>query len=149
MNDTLRDYQQEMKLRLFKEWELHRSVMVQMPTGTGKTHLLAAIVREFLRGSGFVTATGWTSPSPFRPLCSSRAGTRFPLSDPPAPGGAPQSIPGCRNHAGIPSLWRPADASFPYRWASAPSHSDETPTPQRGGASSPAGNHEECRLGNT
>jgi superfamily II DNA or RNA helicase len=26
--------------------------MVQMPTGTGKTHLLAAIVREFLRGSG-------------------------------------------------------------------------------------------------
>lgn len=52
MNDTLRDYQQEMKLRLFKEWELHRSVMVQMPTGTGKTHLLAAIVREFLCGSG-------------------------------------------------------------------------------------------------
>ena len=51
-NDTLRDYQREMKLRLFREWELHRSVMVQMPTGTGKTHLLAAIVREFLHGSG-------------------------------------------------------------------------------------------------
>ena len=51
-NDTLRDYQQEMKLRLFEEWEFHRNVMVQMPTGTGKTHLLAAIVREFLRGSG-------------------------------------------------------------------------------------------------
>ena len=51
-NDTLRDYQREMKLRLFREWELHRSVMVQMPTGTGKTHLLAAIVREFLLGSG-------------------------------------------------------------------------------------------------
>ena len=51
-NDGLRDYQQEMKLRLFEEWELHRSVMVQMPTGTGKTHLLAAIVREFLCGSG-------------------------------------------------------------------------------------------------
>ncbi|RHK82312.1 hypothetical protein DW031_20930, partial [Phocaeicola vulgatus] len=50
-NDTLRDYQQEMKLRLFEEWEFHRNVMVQMPTGTGKTHLLAAIVREFLRGS--------------------------------------------------------------------------------------------------
>ena len=27
-NDGLRDYQQEMKLRLFEEWELHRSVMV-------------------------------------------------------------------------------------------------------------------------
>ena len=51
-NDCLRDYQQEMKFRLFEEWELHRSVMVQMPTGTGKTHLLAAIVREFLCGSG-------------------------------------------------------------------------------------------------
>ncbi|WP_366525798.1 DEAD/DEAH box helicase family protein, partial [uncultured Phocaeicola sp.] len=38
-NDGLRDYQQEMKLRLFTEWEFHRSVMVQMPTGTGKTHL--------------------------------------------------------------------------------------------------------------
>ena len=46
-NDCLRDYQQEMKLRLFEEWELHRSVMVQMPTGTGKTHLLAAVVKEF------------------------------------------------------------------------------------------------------
>ena len=50
-NDNLRDYQQEMKLRLFEEWELHRNVMVQMPTGTGKTHLLTAIVREFLHGS--------------------------------------------------------------------------------------------------
>ena len=51
-NDGLRDYQQEMKLRLFKEWEFHRSVMVQMPTGTGKTHLLAAVVKEFLCGIG-------------------------------------------------------------------------------------------------
>ena len=50
-NDILRDYQQEMKVRLFEEWEFHRNVMVQMPTGTGKTHLLAAIVREFLHGS--------------------------------------------------------------------------------------------------
>ncbi len=41
-----------MKLRLFEEWELHRSVMVQMPTGTGKTHLLAAVVKEFLCGGG-------------------------------------------------------------------------------------------------
>ena len=47
----LRDYQQEMKLRLFAEWESHRNVMVQMPTGTGKTHLLTAIVREFLHVS--------------------------------------------------------------------------------------------------
>lgn len=51
-NDSLRDYQQEMKSRLFEEWELHRSVMVQMPTGTGKTHLLAAVVKEFLHRFG-------------------------------------------------------------------------------------------------
>ena len=51
-NNSLRDYQQEMKSRLFKEWEFHQSVMVQMPTGTGKTHLLAAVVREFLHRSG-------------------------------------------------------------------------------------------------
>jgi len=50
-NDVLRDYQQEMKARLFEEWNLHRNVMVQMPTGTGKTHLLTAIVREFLHRS--------------------------------------------------------------------------------------------------
>ena len=40
-----------MKVRLFEEWELHRNVMVQMPTGTGKTHLLTAVVREFLHRS--------------------------------------------------------------------------------------------------
>ena len=50
-NEHLRDYQQEMKLRLFEEWGYHRNVMVQMPTGTGKTHLLTAIVGEFLHGS--------------------------------------------------------------------------------------------------
>ena len=62
-NDGLRDYQQEMKLRLFEEWELHRSVMVQMPTGTGKTHLLAAVVKEFLCGGGvgMVPAAGYGS----------------------------------------------------------------------------------------
>ncbi|MBO5049728.1 MAG: DEAD/DEAH box helicase family protein, partial [Oscillospiraceae bacterium] len=53
ITEHLRDYQQEMKLRLFEEWEFHRNVnvMVQMPTGTGKTHLLTAIVREFLHAS--------------------------------------------------------------------------------------------------
>ncbi|ADV44886.1 DEAD/DEAH box helicase [Bacteroides helcogenes] len=47
-NYVLRDYQVEMKSRLFEEWTRHRSVMVQMPTGTGKTHLLTAVVREAL-----------------------------------------------------------------------------------------------------
>ena len=44
----LRDYQQEMLDRLEKAWKRHRSVMVQMPTGTGKTHLMAAVIRDCL-----------------------------------------------------------------------------------------------------
>lgn len=47
--DTLRDYQSDMVSRILSAWELHRSVMVQMPTGTGKTHVLAAVVRLFLQ----------------------------------------------------------------------------------------------------
>ena len=33
-------------------WKAHRSVMVQMPTGTGKTHLLASVVSEFVSSAG-------------------------------------------------------------------------------------------------
>ncbi len=43
------DYQEEMRSRIEQAWCLHRSVMVQMPTGTGKTVLLASVVGEFLR----------------------------------------------------------------------------------------------------
>ena len=46
--EQLRDYQQEMLDRLAKAWKRHRSVMVQMPTGTGKTHLMAAVIKECL-----------------------------------------------------------------------------------------------------
>ncbi len=45
---TLRDYQREMHERLRQMWTCHHSVMVQMPTGTGKTHVLAAAVQEEL-----------------------------------------------------------------------------------------------------
>ena len=38
-----------MKLRIEKALRLHRSVMAQMPTGTGKTVLLASVVESFLR----------------------------------------------------------------------------------------------------
>ena len=31
---------------LYKAWKRNRSVMVQMPTGTGKTHLMAAVIRS-------------------------------------------------------------------------------------------------------
>ena len=43
------DYQVDMKERIEKALRLHRSVMAQMPTGTGKTVLLASVVESFLR----------------------------------------------------------------------------------------------------
>ena len=43
------DYQEDMKERIEKTLRLHRSVMAQMPTGTGKTVLLASVVESFLR----------------------------------------------------------------------------------------------------
>ena len=43
------DYQEDMKSQIEKALGLHRSVMVQMPTGTGKTILLASVVESFLR----------------------------------------------------------------------------------------------------
>lgn len=42
------DYQKEMKERIGEAFAKHRSVMAQMPTGTGKTVLLASIVKQFL-----------------------------------------------------------------------------------------------------
>ena len=48
-NIKLFDYQEDMKERIEKALRLHRSVMAQMPTGTGKTVLLASVVEAFLR----------------------------------------------------------------------------------------------------
>ena len=45
-NDALRTYQQEMMDRLDEAWRQYRSVMVQMPTGTGKTVLMAEVIRR-------------------------------------------------------------------------------------------------------
>ena len=47
-NDALRNYQQEMIERLYEAWKQYRSVMVQMPTGTGKTVLMAEVIRQFI-----------------------------------------------------------------------------------------------------
>lgn len=46
---NLYDYQQDMKDRIDKALKSVRSVMVQMPTGTGKTHVVAAVVKDFIR----------------------------------------------------------------------------------------------------
>ena len=42
------DYQEDMVKRIEKALRLHRSVMAQMPTGTGKTYLLTAVIDSFL-----------------------------------------------------------------------------------------------------
>ena len=42
------DYQEDMKERIEKALRLHRSVMAQMPTGTGKTYLLIAVIDSFV-----------------------------------------------------------------------------------------------------
>ena len=49
MNEIkLFDYQEDMKERIEKALRLHRSVMAQMPTGTGKTYLLTAVIDSFV-----------------------------------------------------------------------------------------------------
>ena len=45
----LRNYQKEIKQNLFDDWKSYVCIMVQMPTGTGKTHLLAAVIYDWLK----------------------------------------------------------------------------------------------------
>ena len=45
------DYQEDMVKRVLETFRYHDSVMVQMPTGTGKTMVLANIVFSFLEKS--------------------------------------------------------------------------------------------------
>ena len=42
----LRDYQSDICSRVSDAFDKHRSVMVQMPTGTGKTVVLAELVKR-------------------------------------------------------------------------------------------------------
>ena len=46
----LRDYQIDICERVEKAFARHRSVMVQMPTGTGKTMVLATLVMKGMSG---------------------------------------------------------------------------------------------------
>ena len=50
------DYQEDMVKRVLETFRFHDSVMVQMPTGTGKTHVLAAIVGLFLKKNVCIVA---------------------------------------------------------------------------------------------
>ena len=57
-SDVLRNYQQEMIARLEEAWSQYRSVMVQMPTGTGKTVLMAEVIRKGLTTNPTTTGGG-------------------------------------------------------------------------------------------
>ena len=50
------DYQEDMVKRVQEAFKHHDAVMVQMPTGTGKTHVLASIVGLFLKKNVWVVA---------------------------------------------------------------------------------------------
>ena len=45
-NDGLRPYQSEMKQEIYNLWDHIDNVMLQMPTGTGKTIVFTSIVRD-------------------------------------------------------------------------------------------------------
>lgn len=46
----LYDYQCEMRESVLAAFNIHNAVMCQMPTGTGKTHVLAAVVNDYAKG---------------------------------------------------------------------------------------------------
>lgn len=46
IDNTLRPYQQKAKKEIFDSWDKVRSVMFQMPTGTGKTRLFTSIIHD-------------------------------------------------------------------------------------------------------
>lgn len=45
-DETLRPYQLEAKQEIYKLWKNNRSVMLQMPTGTGKTRVFTSIIKD-------------------------------------------------------------------------------------------------------
>lgn len=47
-HNGLRHHQIEAKVNIFKAWEVHDSVMLQMPTGTGKTYLFTSIINDII-----------------------------------------------------------------------------------------------------
>lgn len=45
-DEALRDYQQDNKQKIYDAWSRVNSVMLQMPTGTGKTRLFVSIIKD-------------------------------------------------------------------------------------------------------
>lgn len=51
LDQSLREYQTNSKIEIYKAWESTPSVMFQMPTGTGKTRLFSSIIKDTQRCS--------------------------------------------------------------------------------------------------
>ena len=64
----LRDYQVEICEKVNEAFEGHRSVMMQMPTGTGKTVVLASLVKQYLNKSLEIRELSLESPQGSRQL---------------------------------------------------------------------------------
>ena len=47
-NSNLRPHQIEAKRKIFDAWNTYVSVMLQMPTGTGKTYLFTSLINDLL-----------------------------------------------------------------------------------------------------
>lgn len=45
-NTVLRPHQIEAKAKIFDAWSKYDSVMLQMPTGTGKTYLFTSLIND-------------------------------------------------------------------------------------------------------
>ena len=43
---SLRPYQMDNKEKIYEAWKTHKSVMLQMPTGTGKTRLFVSLIKD-------------------------------------------------------------------------------------------------------
>lgn len=49
IDETLRPYQVKGKKNIYQAWDISRTVLFQMPTGTGKTRLFSSIIRDTQR----------------------------------------------------------------------------------------------------
>ena len=47
-NGNLRTYQIDAKEQIFRAWDQYESVMLQMPTGTGKTYLFTSLIKDIV-----------------------------------------------------------------------------------------------------
>ena len=47
-NENLREHQIEAKQKIFQAWNIYDSIMLQMPTGTGKTYLFTSLINDLL-----------------------------------------------------------------------------------------------------